>query len=582
VWKNFGNIVETRMATSPRLSAPTTDKPGYIYNVATRKYINKGEAWGTQAVVARTGLIYQFKRSNSLPEGIYYLQADLGSSSNNTLFRTDTDSKVGEGVKACYVDGSLSTKGYWKINMVGDSLFTIQTPSTDAQYVEGEYLGTQSDHQSAVAAPTSGIYWDVTIANHQNNCLWSFVTEEAIQAAQAFDQLVADLQKLLVRAQEKEIDATEEQAVYDNLDATEEQISAAIASLRQKMHFINFADQAVRSISIAQWDTDGDEELTEQEAASVTDIGKTFSGNTSIKTMEDLRHFTGITQIPGEAFKSCSSMETIYIPENVTAFGNYAFQFCNNLKYIVMLGTETVVGNAAFSLLPSKSTAFIMPEMLQAYEESSDWQSFRKTEFTGTPVVTADDITRAYGRRTSKLTYVLTGAPINGEPVVEQPLAQEMTTPVGEYAIVVSPGTITTPGLQCVNGTLTVEPAELKVTAKSYTREYGQENPEFELTYSGFRNRETVDVLTEKPVATCDATPTSPVGTYDIVVSGGVAQNYSFTYISGTLTVTAGVAIHDISADKGQQTLYDLQGRKVEGQHRRGIYVTKSKKLVTK
>jgi hypothetical protein len=52
--------------------------------------------------------------------------------------------------------------------------------------------------------------------------------------------------------------------------------------------------------------------------------------------------------------------------------------------------------------------------------------------------------------------------------------------------------------------------------------------------------------------------------------------------MSGTRTGTGGVAIHCISADKGQQTLYDLQGRKVEGQHRRGIYVTKSKKLVMK
>ena len=587
VWKGFGNIVEVRMATSPRLSAPTVDKPGYIYNVATRKYINKGEAWGTQAVVSRSGLSYQFKRSTTMPEGIYYLQANLGSTTNNTLFRTDTDNKVGEGVKACYVDGALSTKGYWEIKMVGDSLFTIQTPSTDATHVDGQYLGTQSDHQSAVASPTNGIYWDVTIADHEKNCLWSFVTEEDIEAAHAFDQLVADLNTLLQKARQKEIDTTEEQAVYDNLDATEEQITDAIASLRQKMHFINFTDQAVRTVSIAQWDTDGDNELTDEEAANITDIGKTFSGNTAIKTLEDLRHFTSLTQIPAEAFKSCSNLETVYVPEQVASFGNYVFQFCNSMKYIVMLGKETVVDNVTFSLLPSKATVFVQPQMMQAYQESSAWQGYRTTEFTGIPVVTADDVTRLYGRRVSKLTYTLTGAPINGEPVVEQPLVQDMTTPVGEYDIPVTPGTITTPGLQCVSGTLFVEPAELKVTAKSYTREYGQENPTFELTYSGFRNRETVDVLTQQPVATCDATPTSPVGTYDIVVSGGVADNYAFTYIAGTLTVTEATAIRNITADGQQQTLYDLQGRRLNPEfanshHKKGIYVTKSKKLVSK
>ena len=154
---------------------------------------------------------------------------------------------------------------------------------------------------------------------------------------------------------------------------------------------------------------------------------------------------------------------------------------------------------------------------------------------------------------------------------------------MGEYPILVTMGTITTPGVALHDGVLTVQPAPLTVTAQSYTRNKGEQNPEFELTYKGFRNRETEDVLTVKPTATCMATADSPAGEYEITVGGGEAQNYEFVYVHGTLTVVDpdGIAQHTASEARHPSTVFDLQGRRV-APTKRGLYITGDRKVIRK
>jgi hypothetical protein len=84
----------------------------------------------------------------------------------------------------------------------------------------------------------------------------------------------------------------------------------------------------------------------------------------------------------------------------------------------------------------------------------------------------------------------------------------------------------------------TIDKIPLTVTADDKSRAYGEANPAFTLTYSGFVNGETESVLTAAPVAQTSANATSPAGTYAITPSGGEAANYIFKYVAGTLTVT--------------------------------------------
>lgn len=84
-----------------------------------------------------------------------------------------------------------------------------------------------------------------------------------------------------------------------------------------------------------------------------------------------------------------------------------------------------------------------------------------------------------------------------------------------------------------------IEKAQLKVKAKDCKRSYGEANPVFELEYDGFKNNDTKDCLLYEPAAVCGANASSPVGKYDIAVSGGYGENYEFIYDStGVLEIT--------------------------------------------
>ena len=580
VWKNFGTIREVRTRTLPAFSPIAEGVTGYLYNVGTRKMLNKGEAYGTQAVVSRQGMVYEWRRTKTMPEGQYYLYSSQTGKDGKVLFRTSSDSKVGEGVKACFVDGTAGSTAYWQVDSVAPAVYTMQVPATDAAYSEDLYLGTQSNHRSDAYSPTDGIYWDV--AGQDRQCQWAFITVADMQAAKQADACVDELKDLLERAAAKQVDATEEQAVYDNLQSTTQEIADAIYTLREKLHYITFDDSRARTICLEQWDQDGDGELTREEAALVSDIGETFRNQSLLKSLDELRYFTQLKDIPENAFRNSLALSSIYLPEGVAAIGKFAFTGCSALKYVVLMNGDAVVPKASGGV-STAATLFVPENMVEAYQEDEAWKSYSVTAFTGTPVVTALPASRLYGRVSSTTKFRVTGAPINGTPELTCDVMSDATTPVGEYAITVLPGTVTSRGLVCHDGIFTVTQAPLTVTATSYTRGQGEPNPDFEVTYKGFRNRETASVLTTLPTVSCEATADSPAGIYDIVVSGAEAWNYEMTYVNGTLTIEGESGIADTERpmpDAQRTTFFDLQGRRVDHPAKKGIYVTGQKRKV--
>ena len=151
-------------------------------------------------------------------------------------------------------------------------------------------------------------------------------------------------------------------------------------------------------------------------------------------------------------------------------------------------------------------------------------------------VVTAKSYSRKYGEANPAFEYTTSGATLSGTPSIT--CAATVTSPVGEYDIVASKGTVTNYNVTYVNGKLTITKAPLTITAKSYTIKQGDALPTFEAEYSGFKNNETKAVLTTQPTITTTATSASAPGTYDIVVSGASATNYDISYVKGTLTIT--------------------------------------------
>ena len=109
---------------------------------------------------------------------------------------------------------------------------------------------------------------------------------------------------------------------------------------------------------------------------------------------------------------------------------------------------------------------------------------------------------------------------------------------VGVYTVSASNGVPKNYELEeIVSGTLSITSAPLTIKAKTYIRKEDEEDPEFTLTYEGFKNDETNEVLTKQPTVTTTATKDSEPGEYEVIVSGAEAENYTISYVNGILKV---------------------------------------------
>ena len=111
---------------------------------------------------------------------------------------------------------------------------------------------------------------------------------------------------------------------------------------------ISFADATVKSLCVKNWDTNDDGELSEAEAAAVKELGAVFKGNTSIQSFDELRYFTGLTNIGNDAFRGCTRLNSVTIPNNVTSIGSNAFRGCNGFTSVTIPDNVISIGDNAF------------------------------------------------------------------------------------------------------------------------------------------------------------------------------------------------------------------------------------------
>ena len=118
---------------------------------------------------------------------------------------------------------------------------------------------------------------------------------------------------------------------------------------------ITFTDPVVKAICVEHWDADGDGELSEAEAAAVETLDGVFRYNQEITSFDELRYFTGLTEINGD-FHNCSKLTSIIIPDNVTkitAVSDYywhlgAFAWCYDLTSVTLGENVEIIGNYSF------------------------------------------------------------------------------------------------------------------------------------------------------------------------------------------------------------------------------------------
>ena len=192
---------------------------------------------------------------------------------------------------------------------------------------------------------------------------------------------------------------------------------------------------------------------------------------------------------------------------------------------------------------------------------------------------------REYGEANPVFEYTVEGAELEGTPEIT--CEATATSPVGTYDIVIKQGTVTNYNVTYVAGTMTITKAPLTIAAGTYTKKQGEAMPDFTLTYTGFKNNETKDVLTKQPTVSCQATESSAPGEYHVVVSGAEAKNYDISYTDGVLIVTEGTGIMTISVENPVD-VYDIRGNKVRDKATtldglaKGIYIVRGRKVVVK
>ena len=116
------------------------------------------------------------------------------------------------------------------------------------------------------------------------------------------------------------------------------EIIEGLANLKKwKLAYIQFADKGVESVLMDNGIGDGIG-ITKQDAKAVTSISNWFKNNTTITSFDELRYFTGITNLVGYlndgAFQGCTNLRGIVLPPNLTIVGQSSFQGCTALEYL--------------------------------------------------------------------------------------------------------------------------------------------------------------------------------------------------------------------------------------------------------
>ncbi len=170
--------------------------------------------------------------------------------------------------------------------------------------------------------------------------------------------------------------------------------------------------------------------------------------------------------------------------------------------------------------------------------------------------VAVDAQTKVYGEIDPALTSRIT----SGSLVSGDALSGSLTRVPGENAglYTIQQGTLSAGA----NYNLTFMPADLTIARRTLlaqaddkSRGYGDTNPVLTITYTGFITNEGIANLAELPQPSTMADTNSPVGGYDITLTGGSDTNYSLVLSNGTLTIT--LAAITITADAQTKTYGD-------------------------
>ena len=210
--------------------------------------------------------------------------------------------------------------------------------------------------------------------------------------------------------------------------------------------------------------------------------------------------------------------------------------------------TGLVNGDTAPATPPTCTTSATSSSPVGSYPSTCSGASdpnYRISYVGGTVTVTAASLTITassptvtYGSTVPAITPNYSGLK-NGATAPQTPptctTSATSSSPVGSYVSSCSGASDPNYTIAYVNGTVTVVPAQLTITASSPTVTYGSTVPAITPNYSGLNNGATAPRT--PPTCTTSATSASNAGTYSSSCSGASDSNYTISYVNGTVTI---------------------------------------------
>lgn len=301
----------------------------------------------------------------------------------------------------------------------------------------------------------------------------------------------------------------------------------------------------------------------------------------------------GTAQLHDYALAGCAKVSKVILPATVTSLGAECFNGCSALtelrtkhRAVPLLGGYDVFKGVNVA----SCKLYVLSDMRHTFENAAQWNVFAQNNNIveyGTTVKVRNAV-RNYGDANPALNYVIVGDMVEGTP--ELSCEADATSPVGKYTITITPGTIQADeSVEFLDGYLIIRKIPLTVSVADASRHPRQADPEFVVTYSGFVNGDDASCITVPPTVTTTATADSPAGTYQYVVSGGQALNYTFRYDGlGIFTILSEATGLDTLTAGQPSDVYNLQGTLVRSRATTlsglnpGIYIVNGRKVVVK
>lgn len=234
--------------------------------------------------------------------------------------------------------------------------------------------------------------------------------------------------------------------------------------------------------------------------------------------------------------------------ENATReYGDYNPTFC--VKYTGLKNGQEDITD--FIVQPEFQTAATMSSPVGEYQITANNASsinyivsFLSGKLIVTPAqltIKATSLRKTYKDDNPKFLYSISGKKFSSDALSTEPsftCDATKDSKVGTYAIKPFGATAKNYNINYEEGTLEIEKRCIIVKANDESRKYGEDNPIFSTIYTGFAYGENEDAISVRPSLYCNADKNSDVGEYEIIPSDAEAENYSFIYKNGTLSIT--------------------------------------------